>query len=171
MSFTGHALLWAVDTSTRSGRDWFETPMAEGLLMMSGLLMTGRASQPATARLPYLPESASVARRLVREKLVEWELAELIDMGELIVSELVTNATKTGCLTRMTFTIRRVTDRTVRVAVRDGSRVMPTLMVAGEDEEGHRGLALVHELTKGRWGAVAEPFGKVVHADLVVSRR
>ncbi|MFD8750761.1 ATP-binding protein [Kitasatospora sp. NPDC059577] len=148
--------------------------MAEGLLMMSELLMTGRAPAPATAMLPYRADSASVARRLVREKLSEWELSELIDSAELIVSELVTNAVKTGCLAKMTVTIRRITDRTVRVAVRDGSRVVPVVpvvMVAGEDEEGHRGLALVHELTKGRWGAAVEAFGKVVHADLVVGRR
>ncbi|MFI8457143.1 ATP-binding protein [Kitasatospora sp. NPDC085464] len=130
-----------------------------------------RVAKPASARLPYLPESASAARRLVREKLSEWEVPELIDAAELIVGELVANAVKTGCLTRMTVTVRRVTDRTVRVAVRDGSRVMPVLVVAGVDEEGHRGLSLIHELTRGRWGAVAEPFGKVVHADLVVGRR
>ncbi|MFD8780765.1 ATP-binding protein [Kitasatospora sp. NPDC059599] len=136
-----------------------------------------RHPRPATAMLPYRADSASVARRLVREKLSEWELSELIDSAELIVSELVTNAVKTGCLTKMTVTIRRITDRTVRVAVRDGSRVVPVVpvvpvvMVAGEDEEGHRGLALVHELTKGRWGAAVEAFGKVVHADLVVGRR
>ncbi|MFJ8622803.1 ATP-binding protein [Kitasatospora sp. NPDC093550] len=68
----------------------------------------------------------------------------------------------------MAVTVRRVTERRVRVAVRDGARVMPVLMVAGAEEEGHRGLALVHDLTEGRWGAAAEPFGKVVHAELVV---
>ncbi|MFE4970814.1 ATP-binding protein [Kitasatospora sp. NPDC056651] len=132
---------------------------------------SGRSPFPATARLPYRPESASAARRLVREKLHEWELPELVDQAELIASELVTNAVKTGCLTRMTVSIRRITDRTVRVAVRDGSRVLPTMMVAGEADEGHRGLALVHHLTLGRWGALPEQFGKVVHADLTLGRR
>lgn len=47
---------------------------------------------------------------------------------------------------------------------------LPVLMAAGEDEECHRRLALVHKLTKGRRGAVVEPCGKVVHADLVVGR-
>ncbi|GAB7185493.1 SpoIIE family protein phosphatase [Kitasatospora sp. Ki12] len=144
--------------------------MAEGLLMMSGLLITGRVPKPATALLPYLPESAAAARRVVREKLSEWELPELVDTAELIVSELVANAVKTGCLTRMTVSVRRVTDRTVRVAVRDGSRTLPVLMVAGCDEEGHRGLALIHALTRGRWGVAVESFGKVVHADLGVGR-
>ncbi|MFD4531601.1 ATP-binding protein [Kitasatospora sp. NPDC058397] len=138
--------------------------------MTSGLLIAGRASKPATVMLPYLPESAAAARRMVRAKLEEWGLPELVDDGELIVSELVANAAKTGCLTRMTVTIRRITDRTVRVAVRDGSGALPVLMLAGEDEECHRGLALVHRLTKGRWGVVVEPFGKVVHADLAVGR-
>ncbi|WP_224283294.1 ATP-binding protein [Streptomyces sp. LS1784] len=129
----------------------------------------GRSPRPATARLPYLPESASTARELIREKLREWELPQVIDAAELIVSELVANAVKTGCLTHMTVSVRRVTDGTVRVAVRDGSRVLPTLLVAGDEDEGHRGLALVDHLTRGRWGAVAEQFGKVVHADLVVT--
>ncbi|MFD9688343.1 ATP-binding protein [Kitasatospora sp. NPDC059088] len=142
--------------------------MAEGLLMMSGLLITERAPRPATVMLPYRGESAGEARRMVRGKLVEWGLPELIDAAEVVVSELVTNAVKTGCLARMTVTVRRVTDRTVRVAVRDGSRILPVLMVAGEDEEGHRGLALVHHLTGGRWGASVEVCGKIVHADLVV---
>ncbi|MFF4814768.1 ATP-binding protein [Kitasatospora sp. NPDC001309] len=134
----------------------------------AGVVDRGRAVRPATALLPYRGESVGEARRMVRGKLVEWGLPELIDAAEVVVSELVTNAVKTGCLARMAVTVRRVTDRTVRVAVRDGSRILPVLMVAGEDEEGHRGLALVHHLTGGRWGASVEVWGKIVHADLVV---
>ncbi|MFD5466393.1 ATP-binding protein [Kitasatospora sp. NPDC127059] len=107
---------------------------------------------------------------MVREKPEEWGLPGLVDPAELTVGELVTNAVRTGCLARMTVTVRRVGERTVRVAVRDGSRVLPVLMVAGEDEEGHRGLALVHALTGRRWGVSVGAFGKTVHADLVVGR-
>ncbi|MEU4116593.1 ATP-binding protein [Kitasatospora sp. NPDC028055] len=142
--------------------------MAEGLLMMSGLLIAERAPRPATAMLPYRAEAVGEARRMVRGKLAEWGLPELVEPAALVVSELVTNAVKTGCLARMTVTVRRLTDRTVRVAVRDGSRTLPVLMVAGEDEEGHRGLALVHHVTGGRWGASVEAYGKIVHADLTV---
>ncbi|MET8626187.1 ATP-binding protein [Kitasatospora sp. NPDC004669] len=127
-----------------------------------------RVMAPATARLHYRPESASVARRLVRLKLADWELPDLADDAELIVSELVGNAVKTGCLTFMTVRIRRVTAQIVRISVRDGSRTMPVLIEAGEDEECHRGLALVNKLTRGQWGVTPDEFGKTVHADLHV---
>ncbi|WP_051838666.1 ATP-binding protein [Streptomyces sp. NRRL WC-3742] len=129
---------------------------------------SSRVLVPATAVLPYRPESAARARRLVRGKLVDWELEGLIDDAQLIVSELVGNAVRTGCLTHMTVRIRRVTAGIVRISVRDGSRTMPVLIAAGVDEECHRGLALIHRLTRGQWGVTADEFGKTVHADLRV---
>ncbi|WP_145796907.1 hypothetical protein [Kitasatospora atroaurantiaca] len=50
--------------------------------------------------------------------------------------------------------------------VRDGSRTLPCLIDAGGDDGTGREMALVNELTKGRWGAELEPLGKTVHADL-----
>ncbi|MBV6696963.1 ATP-binding protein [Kitasatospora aureofaciens] len=122
--------------------------------------------KPSVAHLPYRPESASAARRLVRGKLAEWGLDELIDDAELIISELVANAAKTGCFLRMTVEITRITAGAVRISVTDGSRVLPVLMDAGLAAEGGRGLALVHRLTKGQWGVTLETLGKTVHADL-----
>lgn len=127
-----------------------------------------RVLAPATAALHYRPESASAARRLVERKLADWWLYELVDEAALIVSELVGNAVKTGCLTFMTVRMRRVTAQIVRISVRDGSRTMPVLIEAGDDEECHRGLALVHRLTRGQWGVTPDEFGKTVHADLRV---
>ncbi|MFJ8436069.1 ATP-binding protein [Kitasatospora sp. NPDC094019] len=118
--------------------------------------------------MPYLAESVAVARGMVREKLAEWGLPELADAAALVVSELTTNAVKTGCRRRMLVTVRQVTAVRIRIAVRDGSRTMPILIEAGDDDEGHRGLALVHLLTRGQWGASLESLGKVVHADLVL---
>ncbi|WP_344640687.1 ATP-binding protein [Kitasatospora cystarginea] len=122
--------------------------------------------KPSVAHLPYRPESASAARRLIRDKLAEWGLDELIDDAQLIASELVGNAAKTGCLLRMTFEVTRITATAVRISVTDGSRVLPVLIDASLSAEGGRGLALVHQLTKGRWGSTLEPLGKTVHADL-----
>jgi anti-sigma regulatory factor (Ser/Thr protein kinase) len=116
--------------------------------------------------VPYRPESARTARQLVRDKLLEWGLDDLVEMAELVVSELVTNALNTGCHTAMQVTIRRRAEGYVRITVRDGSRSLPVLLAAGEDEECHRGLALVHAVTGGRWGTTLEVHGKVVHADL-----
>ncbi|GAA2135342.1 hypothetical protein GCM10009760_13790 [Kitasatospora kazusensis] len=125
-----------------------------------------RAVVPATVLLPYAPESASAARRLVRDKLTAWELPGLVDDAQSIVSELVANAVGTGCHRRMAVTIRRVTVQTVRIAVRDGSRVMPVMVDAGPVAESGRGLAMVHRLTGGHWGVQVEALGKTVHADL-----
>ncbi|MGA5318923.1 hypothetical protein ACPCIU_00645 [Streptomyces seoulensis] len=46
--------------------------------------------------LPRRPESAAVARRLVRAALAVWTLNELADNGALVVSELVSNAEEVG---------------------------------------------------------------------------
>ncbi|MET9183269.1 ATP-binding protein [Kitasatospora aureofaciens] len=124
---------------------------------------------PATVMLPYAPEAAGAARRLVRHKLTEWGLPHLVDAAELIVSELVTNAVKTGCQRRMTVAIRRPTEQFVRISVRDGSRVLPCLIDSGDDAPGGRGIAIVHALTGGRWGASPEGLGKTVHAELKVT--
>ncbi|MFB7618484.1 ATP-binding protein [Kitasatospora sp. NPDC056181] len=115
---------------------------------------------------PYEPQSAAAARRLLRPTLRGWELEGLVEAGELIVSELAGNAAKTGCRRRMTVTVERVTDRCVRISIRDGSRTLPCLIEAGLAAESGRGLALVHHLTGGHWGATLETFGKTVHADL-----
>ncbi|MFC8453871.1 ATP-binding protein [Kitasatospora sp. NPDC057223] len=116
--------------------------------------------------LPYQPQSAAAARRLVRIALLGWELGDLVEAGELIVSELAGNAAKTGCQREMAVTVEQITARCVRISVRDGSRVLPCLIDAGTAAESGRGLALVHHLTGGQWGATAEPDGKTVHADL-----
>lgn len=120
----------------------------------------------AVVLLPYEPQSAGAARRLVRATLSEWQLHGLVEAAEVIVSELVGNAAKTGCRRRMTVSVDRVTDRWVRISVRDGCRVLPCLIEAGPDAESGRGLHLVHQLTGGHWGATPEAFGKTVHADL-----
>lgn len=119
-----------------------------------------------TALLPYEPQSAAAARRLVRTALRGWGLGDVVEAGELIVSELAGNAAKTGCRGSMAVTVERVTDRSVRISVRDSSRTLPCLIDAGPAAESGRGLALVHHLTGGHWGATAGPFGKTVYADL-----
>ncbi|MEV0537640.1 ATP-binding protein [Kitasatospora sp. NPDC050463] len=86
------------------------------------------AADRARALLPYEPQSASAARRLVRTVLRRWGLDDLVEAGELVVSELAGNAAKTGCGRRMEVTVVRITGRCVRISVRDGSRSMPCLL-------------------------------------------
>lgn len=122
--------------------------------------MPRRAEMP----LPYKPESVRLARRFVHETLAEWGLDGLVDDALLVVSELVTNAAKTGCRRRMTVSVQRFGETSVRISVRDGSRSLPVLIRASAEDECHRGLELVDRLTGGRWGVELEPLGKVVHA-------
>ncbi|WP_093859711.1 ATP-binding protein [Streptomyces sp. TLI_053] len=127
-------------------------------------------SAPATVCLPYRPESVAVARRFVCAKLREWGLDVLTDEASLVVSELATNSVRTGCQARMMVAVRRPTDRIVRILVSDGSRVLPVMVDAGDQATSGRGLAMVHSLTHGRWGAKRLPFGKIIHADLAIAR-
>ncbi|MFB7379263.1 ATP-binding protein [Kitasatospora purpeofusca] len=130
----------------------------------------GKTSVPATVCLPYRPESVAASRRFVCAKLREWGLDALANEASLVVSELTTNSVKTGCQTRMMVAVRRPTDRIVRILVSDGSCAMPVMVDAGFQATSGRGLALVHSLTQGRWGARRLSFGKIVHADLAIAR-
>ncbi|GHF77021.1 hypothetical protein GCM10018790_63890 [Kitasatospora xanthocidica] len=128
----------------------------------------GARPAPATLRLPYTPQSARAARRLVNVKLTEWGLEALVEDAELIISELVGNAAKTGCQTFMVVAVRRPAAGIVRLLVSDGSASMPVRIDAGPSAESGRGLDLVHRLTKAKWGVQLWARGKVVHADLEV---
>ncbi|MFB7475596.1 ATP-binding protein [Kitasatospora sp. NPDC056184] len=116
--------------------------------------------------LRYRPEAARTARLLVKGKLGEWGRDDLTDAAEVVISELVANAVRTGCQAFMLVAVRRTADGGVRILVRDGSRELPVLIAAGNDEECHRGLVLVDELTGHHWGVTLHPRGKTIHADL-----
>ncbi|MFJ9691569.1 ATP-binding protein [Kitasatospora sp. NPDC101183] len=118
--------------------------------------------------LPYRAESVSAARRLVRAQLAAWGLDQLVDDAQLVVSELVTNAAKTGCRLCMKVEVERLDEVAVRIRVTDGCLVLPILVQADAQAEGGRGIALVDRLTHGRWGADLLPDGKTVHAELGV---
>lgn len=125
-------------------------------------------TESAGLDLPYRAESVSAARRLVRVQLAVWGLDHLVEDAQVIVSELATNAAKTGCRLRMRVEITRLGENAAQIRVTDGCRVLPVMVEAGDQAEGGRGIALVHHLTRGRWGADQLPDGKTVHAELGV---
>ena len=68
-------------------------------LTLTGVAPSHQADQPAAAcELAGRPESAKTARDFTRLTLREWRMACLIDVAELVVSELVTNALRHGLL-------------------------------------------------------------------------
>ncbi|GGK48756.1 ATP-binding protein [Streptomyces flaveus] len=113
-------------------------------------------------RLPHDPRAARVARMTVRAVLNGHGMSELLDVTELLTSELVTNAyrhTKGPASLRLT----ALDDERLRVGVwgssshipapfdrPPGDRV-PSVLPAPADAEGGRGLLLVQEYASS-WG-------------------
>lgn len=121
---------------------------------------------PSLVHLPCRPQSASAARRFVREKLTDWGLSGLADDALLITSELVTNAAKTECRRPLSLGVEGTGEGSVRISVTDGSRALPVRSLVDDEALGGRGLALVHHLTGRRWGVTPTSDGKTVHAEL-----
>ncbi len=120
-----------------------------------------------TETLPCQPESAGRARRLVSAALNTWGIAELVDAGTLIVSELVGNAVRHTPCRLVRVSVRRVTDDLVRIGVTDKSHALPKMDLAADGDETGRGLVLVDTLSH-RWGYDEMRWGKTVWAELAV---
>lgn len=125
-----------------------------------------------TARVEYtLPRkavSARWARRLttgfLRGSRTPPEAARRVDDVNLVVSELVTNATEHGrgrCRLRLSSA-----DGELTVEVRDEGRRMPHVVSSDSGEEGGRGVAMVEYLARQLRVSSAPGGGKTVRAVL-----
>ncbi len=111
-----------------------------------------------TYRLPADPASGRIARDLVRGKLAGCP-NDVIDVAELLVSELVSNAVRYGSAPPL---MRIEADaRGVRVAIQDESTEPPQLQDVSADADGGRGIMLVDALAIA-WGWSSTPNGKRV---------
>jgi anti-sigma regulatory factor (Ser/Thr protein kinase) len=117
---------------------------------------------------PCEPASAEKARRLVSAALSLWGAGDAVVLGELIASELATNAiTHSGCrLFRIK--VSRPQPTIIRILVSDTSRVEPVLRTATPESESGRGLRLVADLS-AQWGCDRTNWGKRVWAEMKVS--
>jgi anti-sigma regulatory factor (Ser/Thr protein kinase) len=153
------------------------------MIIPSGLAAAPGTAWPLSSALPPMGALTSVpgtARAHVRAVLAGWGLADLIEVCELVVSELATNAVKasTGPAGRLLYVNGRMPVVRVRLQS-DGSRVLvevhdqalgvPVLRDADADAVSGRGLPMVHALTRGQWGwhRVQGGTGKVAWALLV----
>ncbi|MER5710385.1 MULTISPECIES: SpoIIE family protein phosphatase [unclassified Streptomyces] len=128
------------------------------------IVATAVADAPADLREWQLPQegrAASVARSLVTDQLAEWDLTELADVFELVVSELVGNALRYGNGPGRLRLLRG--DRLV-VEVSDTGPDLPQIQHADLSDEGGRGLQLINMLCR-RWGSCRTVTGKVVWAE------
>lgn len=126
---------------------------------------------PGEVCLPSRPESAGVARRLVRATLQSrWTLpADFADNAVLLVSELVGNAVQHAGAHVFGLRIRRRREW-VRFEVRDPSRALPCRLPVRELDVSGRGLHLV-EMLSGRWGVDLLPRGKSTWFEMRVPSR
>ncbi|MGW7052512.1 SpoIIE family protein phosphatase [Streptomyces sp. NPDC054887] len=102
------------------------------------------------------------ARRLARRALARWDLEELSDSVELLVSEVVTNAVRYA---ERPVTLRLLRTDVLRCEVGDDAPQLPRQRRARDTDEGGRGLFLVNRLAR-RWGATRLSSGKVVWFEL-----
>jgi anti-anti-sigma regulatory factor/anti-sigma regulatory factor (Ser/Thr protein kinase) len=118
--------------------------------------------------VPIAVAALSIARRLIREECLAWQLPELIDDAELIITELVSNAVVHGAApVALTFTLR---EHFLHMSVHDGSPVLPKRVLPDPDTgAGGRGLLLVDAVAAG-WGTTPVADGKAVWATLRVKR-
>ncbi|MFD9288844.1 SpoIIE family protein phosphatase [Streptomyces sp. NPDC060030] len=117
--------------------------------------------------LPTEGNPASTARKLVTEQLARWELAELADVTELVVSELVGNALRYGGGPGR---LRLLLDERLQVELADTGPDLPQIQHADVSDEGGRGLQLINLLCR-RWGSCRTENGKIVWAEQNVPGR
>jgi anti-sigma regulatory factor (Ser/Thr protein kinase) len=112
--------------------------------------------------LPAVPQAAGQARRHVRAQLANWGLDAVVDMAELLASELVTNAVRYGS---GPIGLRLVCDETLLCEISDTAEPQPRLYAAGPDDVNGRGLQLVNRIAT-RWGTRRISGGKTVWFEL-----
>jgi hypothetical protein len=101
------------------------------------------------------------ARRTTGKVLHDWGLTELVDVAEVLLTELLTNVlVHVGPGAWHALTLLHDGD-VLRVEVRDPSPRMPVPRLGDWDEESGRGLRMI-ECMSHAWGVDRLPPGKVV---------
>ncbi|MFJ7189696.1 ATP-binding protein [Streptomyces bacillaris] len=129
-------------------------------------------------RLAAVPSAVGRSRVFIRQTLQHWRLPDYIDVVELVVSELVTNAIEATGTTAPQPKWTAITDEDVigvqlriidarlYVEVWDRSTGAPVRKHPDDDAEGGRGLLLIEAMTE-HWDVYqSEVGGKIVWAEL-----
>lgn len=147
------------DVDAYVGKDRDVTYLVELLVEV-----TGRGRQAATLALEPNPSDVALARRSLIAHCQRWDCDHLVEDGQLIVSELVTNAfvhSASRCELRFAYA-----NGVLRIEASDGGEGAPDPRAAGLHDENGRGLLIVSALADA-WGVEPLPAGgKVVWAEL-----
>jgi anti-sigma regulatory factor (Ser/Thr protein kinase) len=118
--------------------------------------------------LGALPSAVPCARLHTRQMLWEWDLIELSDSAELLVSEIITNAIQITNANERTAPVRLwllADPGRLLILVRDASPLPPVPVSASTDAENGRGLLLVNTISnRWNWYVPPQDGGKVVWA-------
>ena len=179
---TAHRAALPVTTEVGGGSrvSFLAAGSPQGMRQSSGLLPSQSAAgganyslaQPtATCMLGPRPESVKTGRDFTRVTLADWDMPDLVDLAELVVSELVTNALRHG----VPSACERAGEHCIRLRllaqapfvmcmVTDPGSDIPVLRESGPTSESGRGLNVV-ESCSVRWGwHLLDEGGKVVWA-------
>ncbi|WP_369393080.1 SpoIIE family protein phosphatase [Streptomyces sp. CG1] len=119
-------------------------------------------------RLDAGPHEVARARRLVRERLLQWGLPQTVETAELLVSEVVTNAVRHAVSEPVG--LRVVRTDALLFEVTDDEPGLPAMLSAGPYDESGRGLRVVSRLAR-EWGASATGHRKTVWFEQVIAGR
>ncbi len=124
---------------------------------------TGAPTPMLVEEMLPLSGAPRIARDLVMEACLRWDLPALVPDASIVVSELVANAVLHA---DTIFTVRvSLRPRHLHIAVRDGSTAVPAIPPVAQRAEGGRGLLLVAAVSAA-WGHLGTADGKVVWATL-----
>ncbi|GAB2888472.1 SpoIIE family protein phosphatase [Streptomyces deserti] len=151
------------ETFSKAGRGGRKDDVALLMARLGGIA----PDDVAEWRLGLSPAEVGRARAVLRERLHDWGLAELVGTTELMVSELVTNAVRHSHSRPVV--LRLVRGDALLCEVDDDDHELPTLLSAGPGDEAGRGLRVVSTLAR-EWGASRTKTGKSVWFELTLPR-
>ncbi|GLW10862.1 hypothetical protein Misp01_59900 [Microtetraspora sp. NBRC 13810] len=119
-------------------------------------------SEYVTWTLPFDARSAAEARRLVRSTLRAWGQTSVLEVTELMVSELVANAVNHGT---GPIELSLLRGATLLCEVADRSPQRPARFTPTPQDESGRGLNLIDRFSH-RWGSRPTAIGKIVWCEV-----
>lgn len=126
----------------------------------------GAAQRAAVLDLPGDVSSPRRARRFLVTHCIRWGCEPVVDIAQLVLSELVTNAVSHGrsrCEVRLA-----LTESALRIEVADHGAGTPEPLVTSDTDDHGRGLLLVSAVAAA-WGVQPIPgAGKVVWAHIAL---
>jgi anti-sigma regulatory factor (Ser/Thr protein kinase) len=123
-------------------------------------------TDPCGVRVHLAPDlgATATARQVVEDACLAWALDHVVDIAQLIITELMSNVVR-HARTDMEISLSARTG-SLRLAVRDGNPVAPELGPRdGTMAETGRGLLVIQALS-AEWGTTPDEGGKVVWAIL-----